>query len=464
MPTYLKGWSSYQDGLFRAARTMDNLGDVETSPEPQAIDLLRGLGVVMNTPHDQILEKLSALVQPWLPHDAIASLVNGCIRSPLSTYGDTSVGETLSAASLSLLAGQVDVDTAKSVRVNIDGTSRVVLAVAAARADARSLLAVVLRDEVEPDARVEHLLVMTWKLIIDNLSRRLAAARPEDLVVSRAVAAERIRLTAELTVRHRSILTALVGVLRSSALADSSARQAAVGLAASALVELRATVEPERVGGDEVGDAAFQRLRDELQPVARYATAELVFSGPDSSRHLPAGMAQVARAIARNAVLILLEQEGVTRVRVAWSLGDDLTVMIHDDGPGLVARRSLGIIQLNDQAEAVDGNVELESLPGWGTRLVARLPLTVPQRPGDDPFDQLQSREREVLELVEAGRRNVEIAEALNISANTVKFHVGNILRKLKTSSRGEAAALVRRHRSARTTSARRASTPDRRA
>lgn len=50
------------------------------------------------------------------------------------------------------------------------------------------------------------------------------------------------------------------------------------------------------------------------------------------------------------------------------------------------------------------------------------------------------ARERSVLELLAAGRRNAEIAESLSISVNTVKRHVSNLLAKLGVENRTQAA------------------------
>jgi DNA-binding NarL/FixJ family response regulator len=58
---------------------------------------------------------------------------------------------------------------------------------------------------------------------------------------------------------------------------------------------------------------------------------------------------------------------------------------------------------------------------------------------------ELTAREREVLELVAAGRSNRQIAETLYIAEKTANVHVSNILRKLGVSSRGEAAAAAYR-------------------
>lgn len=56
-------------------------------------------------------------------------------------------------------------------------------------------------------------------------------------------------------------------------------------------------------------------------------------------------------------------------------------------------------------------------------------------------YESLTPRELEVLELIDAGLSNQEIADRLFIEVGTVKNHVHNILRKLDVSSREDAAA-----------------------
>jgi DNA-binding NarL/FixJ family response regulator len=60
-----------------------------------------------------------------------------------------------------------------------------------------------------------------------------------------------------------------------------------------------------------------------------------------------------------------------------------------------------------------------------------------------DSDNKLTGREQEVLELLSRGMSNVEIGKKLFISDTTVKFHVGNILRKLGVSRRAEAVHLA---------------------
>jgi DNA-binding NarL/FixJ family response regulator len=59
--------------------------------------------------------------------------------------------------------------------------------------------------------------------------------------------------------------------------------------------------------------------------------------------------------------------------------------------------------------------------------------------------ENLTRREHQVLELIIQGKNNVEISKELNISFSTVQFHVSNILTKLHSHNRVEAATLALR-------------------
>lgn len=66
------------------------------------------------------------------------------------------------------------------------------------------------------------------------------------------------------------------------------------------------------------------------------------------------------------------------------------------------------------------------------------------KHPGKD-YD-LTSRERDVLQLMVAGKSNVQIAEELVICVPTVKSHVGHILSKLGVKTRAEAIVFAIKH------------------
>lgn len=60
------------------------------------------------------------------------------------------------------------------------------------------------------------------------------------------------------------------------------------------------------------------------------------------------------------------------------------------------------------------------------------------EKAGDDPYDRLTSREREVLKLVAEGHTNKEIADILVVSVKTVLGHRTKIMEKLDIHNRTE--------------------------
>lgn len=86
------------------------------------------------------------------------------------------------------------------------------------------------------------------------------------------------------------------------------------------------------------------------------------------------------------------------------------------------------------------------SLGVWaGARMFRRAP---PESPGiNAPALEslgISAREREVLELLAAGRSNKEIARQLDVSPNTVKTHVGKLFGKLAVRRRTQAISRAR--------------------
>ena len=67
------------------------------------------------------------------------------------------------------------------------------------------------------------------------------------------------------------------------------------------------------------------------------------------------------------------------------------------------------------------------------------------ERPG--PLAALTAREREIAELVAAGRTNREVAEQLVLSARTIEAHLRNVYGKLGVRSRVELTRAVERGR-----------------
>lgn len=61
----------------------------------------------------------------------------------------------------------------------------------------------------------------------------------------------------------------------------------------------------------------------------------------------------------------------------------------------------------------------------------------------DQPEDELSPREMEILLLLSEGLKNAAIAKELYISEATVRFHVGNILRKLGAANRAQSVRIA---------------------
>jgi two-component system, NarL family, nitrate/nitrite response regulator NarL len=77
--------------------------------------------------------------------------------------------------------------------------------------------------------------------------------------------------------------------------------------------------------------------------------------------------------------------------------------------------------------------------------LFRRVAALAAERAPNSPRTMLTAREEEILDLIDQGLSNKEIAGRLFIEVATVKNHVHNILEKLHVRRRAEAAARVRR-------------------
>jgi DNA-binding NarL/FixJ family response regulator len=65
---------------------------------------------------------------------------------------------------------------------------------------------------------------------------------------------------------------------------------------------------------------------------------------------------------------------------------------------------------------------------------------------GPEPLEALSEREHEVLQWLTRGYTNREMADALSVSAETIKTHISNILGKLQARDRTHAAVIGLRH------------------
>lgn len=107
-----------------------------------------------------------------------------------------------------------------------------------------------------------------------------------------------------------------------------------------------------------------------------------------------------------------------------------------------ILRRGL---QLADDLGARPLKTNLETLASSARIGIGRIHTVAASTDQSPTFKALTPREREILELVVAGRTYGEIARALVISEKTVSSHISNLLRKTGTSNRVELSRLAAR-------------------
>jgi DNA-binding NarL/FixJ family response regulator len=75
--------------------------------------------------------------------------------------------------------------------------------------------------------------------------------------------------------------------------------------------------------------------------------------------------------------------------------------------------------------------------PGIAQKVLGYLTVPPPDVP-DNVFDELTSREREILEIIAQGKTNAEIATILNLSPKTVSNYISNVLLKVHATDRAK--------------------------
>ena len=123
-------------------------------------------------------------------------------------------------------------------------------------------------------------------------------------------------------------------------------------------------------------------------------------------------------------------------------------LLLLTDDPDEVARLSglpvWGALPLDASAEELSAALHAlaEGLwtgaPALVQSLLERHPLPMLEH-GEQVVDRLTERERQVLQLTAQGLPNKQIASELEISENTVKFHLSSLYAKLGVTSRTEA-------------------------
>jgi two-component system, NarL family, nitrate/nitrite response regulator NarL len=202
---------------------------------------------------------------------------------------------------------------------------------------------------------------------------------------------------------------------------------AAVGLYREGLAQVLAR-EP---GMTVVGTAADE---DELLATVEKTKPDLVLIDVESPGGLEAveAVAQVLPELKAIALAVNETEEGILACAEAGAAGFVL--------------RGASLDVLITTIDSV-ARGEMPCSPRIVSALLRRVAALASLHRSEEASARLTTREREIVELIDAGLSNKEIAARLHIEVPTVKNHVHNILEKLNVSRRIEAAAQLRRSR-----------------
>ena len=216
--------------------------------------------------------------------------------------------------------------------------------------------------------------------------------------------------------------------------------------------------EPQR---SETDDGPLRVVVADDHPVYREGLAMLLGSVPGLAVVGTAGdgRAAVALALEEQPDVVVMdvqmpELDGIEATRritsESPSVGVVVLTMSEDDGTVFAAVRAGArgyLLKGADQEEVVRAITTVANGGAvFGAALARRITEFFTAGPSGPAtaFPQLTAREREVLDLVAAGRTNGQIAATLYLSPKTVRNNVSNVLAKLQVTDRAQAIVQAR--------------------
>jgi signal transduction histidine kinase len=224
--------------------------------------------------------------------------------------------------------------------------------------------------------------------VADQVALAIESARLREQAEQAAALAERSRLAREL---HDSVTQSLYSVTlyaeAAARLLDEGNRQTAADYlrelrdtGQEALREMRLLIfELHRPALGEGGLAAALQARLDAVETRGGMHAELAVEGDEQiSRLVQAELYNIAHEALNN----VLKHAHANHVRIRLRFGDNATEMeISDDGAGFEStvdgiRGGFGISGMKERAQKIGGTLQIESAPGKGTKVTARVPVS----------------------------------------------------------------------------------------
>jgi DNA-binding NarL/FixJ family response regulator len=172
---------------------------------------------------------------------------------------------------------------------------------------------------------------------------------------------------------------------------------------------------------------------------------------------LPTLLAEVDRAVPHVVLIHIATPDSSTLLQLALDLDPDCRVIVFglstDRESEIIACAEAGIAGLHLRTESFDqllslistsGDTGAQCSPEVSAILLRRVYAFAAQANPDVTTDLLTPREIEILELIDGGLTNQQIASRLSLTLHTVKNHVHNLLGKLGVGSRTEAVSVFR--------------------
>ena len=210
----------------------------------------------------------------------------------------------------------------------------------------------------------------------------------------------------------------------------------------------------------EVMTSIIRTLIVDDHPVVRYGVKHMLGAEPDievvGELEDIQGLGSVLSELQPDVVLLDLELKdtsGVDALRQFREEAPGMRVIIytsHDETDWIIQAAELGVDgyllkgcpkdEITSAIRSVhDGGTALES--SVASKLMHHMNKRGTRN--EQPAIQLSKREKQVLELLGAGKTNRDISVKLFISESTVKFHVHAILNKLDAGNRTEAVSIA---------------------